>query len=500
MPRTNAPLPVLISLFVATTLIPSVCAPQSRSCDSLVRVNLPDVTIEAATEIRPFPQFEIEEATRQKQAVTVAVPFCRIQGTIENAIGFEVWLPTNWNGKYFAAGVGGYAGSIGYAAMIPALERGYATSSTDTGHQGNSADFMKDRRALENYGYRGVHRTAETAKSIISAYYGKQPRKSYFSGCSGGGFQGLANAQRYPTDYDGIISGAPGTLFIHHAGRAIWSWLADMRGTPGYIPASKDSLVVKAVMEECDEQDGVKDALIENPLDCKLDFTKLQCPEGVDDDSCLTRAQVETVQKLYGPMIDSAGKEIYPATAMGTPLTSEALEVRGKFYAQFWETAVFGPEWNPRTFTVEDVAKADAELGKFLNSANPDLGSFRDHGGKLIMYHGWCDGGVSPFNSIQYHAGVEQLLGKARTRDFFRLFLVPGMAHCGGGTGPNSFDMLTVLEQWVEEGKVPEKIIAEKNANGKVIRTRPLCPYPEYARFKGIGSPDEAASFECVRK
>jgi feruloyl esterase len=469
----------------------------SHSCEDLVNLDLPNVKIQAATAIRPSPEYEVAKRTNWMPAVTVTVPFCRVRGMIDKTIGFEVWLPANWNGKYFASGVGGYAGSIGYSGMAPALARGYATSSTDTGHQGGGAGFMKDRQALENYGYRGVHRMAETAKKIISIYYGNQPRKSYFSGCSGGGYAGLANAQRYPTDYDGVISGAPGTLFIHHAGRAEWSWLADMKGTPGYIPAGKDQLVARAVLAACDAQDGVKDGLIENPPACKFDFTRLQCPAGKDDDSCLTRPQVETVKKLYGPMMDSAGKEVYPATAMGTPLTSEALAIRGRFYAEFWKAAMFNNQWDPGTFTVDDVAKADAKLGAFLNSANPDLRPFQDHGGKLIMYHGWSDAGVSPLNSIEYYRSVEQLMGKGQTHDFFRLFLEPGMAHCGGGTGPNNFDMLTAIEEWVEENKPPAKVIASQFTNGTLVRTRPLCPYPAVASYKGTGSTDKAENFTC---
>jgi feruloyl esterase len=489
---------IFLVLFGLPAALHASVAVGLRSCDSLINLDLPDVKIQTAISIKPSPEYEIVKRTARMPALTVTVPFCRVQGLIENTIGFEVWLPANWNGKYFAAGVGGYAGSIGYSGMVPALARGYATSSTDTGHRGGSADFMTERQALENYGYRGVHRTAETAKKIISIYYEDQPRKSYFSGCSGGGYAGVANAQRYPTDYDGIISGAPGTLFIHHAGRAEWSWLADMKGTPGYIPASKDQLVSRAVLAACDAQDGVKDGLIENPQGCKFDFTQLQCPAGKDDDSCLTPPQVETVKKLYGPMMDSAGNEVYPATAMGTPLTSEAIETRGKFYAEFWKNAVFGdPNWDPRTFKVDDVAKADTKLGAFLNSANPDLRPFRNHGGKIIMYHGWSDAGVSPLNSIQYYQSVEKLMGEAPTHDFFRLFLEPGMAHCGGGTGPNTFDMLSALEKWVEENKPPEKVTASQFTDRKLVRTRALCPYPEVASYKGTGSTDQAENFTC---
>ena len=371
---------------------------QARSCESLSSLNLPDVSIISAAATPSGWEVPRANPNSQGRRLRVTVPFCRVQGLIEGSIGFEVWLPADWNGKLFSATVGGYAGNIGYGGMEPALTRGYATSSTDTGHQGGGAEFMKgNTKAVMNYGYRGVHLTAVAAKKIITAYYGKGPRYSYICGCSGGGYAGLASAQKYPTDYDGVISGAPGTLFIHHAARAIWSWQqVDKKDAPGYIPPEKFGLLSAAAVAACDAKDGVTDGLIENPLACKFDFSSIQCAASTDANSCLTAPQVVVARKLYGPMMDSSGTEIYPATALGTALTADALEVRAKFYAEFWRDAVFeDPNWDLDTFTVGDVAVADAKLGSALNSANPDLTAFQNHGGKIILYHGWNDAGVS---------------------------------------------------------------------------------------------------------
>jgi feruloyl esterase len=521
MQIANLPFPIKFSWlfgipFALVVLMVPACAAQTRSCAGLTSLNLPNVqlTATATPAGSPVPTAGGRAANpRGDETVNgrgsgrgngigsardIPVAYCRVQGIIEGTIRFEVWLPDDWNNKFYVATVGGYAGSIGYAGMLPALLKGYATASTDTGHQGGGSEFMKNMQAITNYGYRGVHLTAVAAKKIVTAYYGKDPKYSYLCGCSGGGYAGLANAQRFPDDFDGIASGAPGTYFIHHAARAIWSWQANKPGTPGYIPPEKDKLLWQPVVAACDPLDGVTDGLIENPLACKFDFKKIQCEAGKDLDTCLTPAQVLTAEKLYGPMNDAAGKEIYPATALGTPVSDEALETRAKFYAAFWRDAVFDDaQWDMSTFKVEDVAKADGMLGSALISANPDLSPYKNHGGKLIIYHGWDDPGVSPLNSLEYFQSVEKRLGQKATNDFVRLFLMPGMFHCGGGPGPNTFDMLSVLENWVEGGKAPESVIASHLTDGKVDRTRPICRYPETAHYIGTGSTDDAANFRC---
>jgi feruloyl esterase len=496
----------LLSTLLLATVLSAVHPAVAGSCDALVELELPDLTVEAAMPIEPDPEYVVMQRPGGARDVTVTVPFCRVRGTIDGSIGFELWLPDNWNGKFYSAGVGGYAGRIGVWDMAPALERGYAASSTDTGHRASSenfiedsAGFMQDEEALENYAYRAVHRTAEISKAIIKEYYGRPHEYAYFDGCSGGGYAGLANAQRYPADYDGIISGAPGTLVTHHAARAMWAAALNREGQPGHIPASKDGLIPSAVTEACDGNDGVKDGLIENPMACEFDFAALACPAGQDTADCLTPAQVETAKRLYGPMLDANGDLIYPATPLGAPLPADALAARGNFYAQFWRHAVFSPDWDPASFSVDDVAVADRKLARYLDAGNPELSAFRKRGGKLLMYHGWHDAGVSPLNSINYYESVVGADGAGvDTSDYFRLFLAPGMGHCRGGIGPDQFDALAALENWVENGEPPERIVASQfGEDGNLVRTRPLCPYPKVASWNGEGSAERAENFSC---
>jgi feruloyl esterase len=470
----------------------------AADCDGTTTYKIEGLTIQRASAIRPDPDYIVLQGQNGMPDLELTAPFCRIEATIDGSIGFELWLPDEWNGRFGSVGVGGYAGRIGVQGMAPLLQRGYAVSSTDTGHQGDGADFMSDAVALENYAYRGIHRTAEVSKHIITHYYGKQPDFAYFTGCSGGGYAGLANAQRYPGDYDGIISGAPGTLVTHHAARAMWVSALNAPGQTGRIPASKDALIPGAVTAACDADDGVSDGLIGDPLACEFDLESLACPKGEDKPSCLTTAQIKTAKQLYGPMLDAHGELIYPATAMGTPLPADALERRGAFYAQFWRTAVFEDQgWNPATFSVDDVSTADEKLRRFLDAGNADLGAFRAQGGKLILYHGWFDAGVSPLNTIDYYERLDSADGATNVQDYARLFLAPGMAHCSGGIGPDQFDTLTALEDWVERGEAPRRIIAEQYEGDSLVRSRPLCTYPEVAIYEGTGNTDAAESFSC---
>lgn len=473
-------------------------ATPAADCATVQDYAIDGLAVERATAVKADPVYTIAKGTGDRADITVSVSFCRIEARIDDSIGFELWLPEDWNGRFFSAGVGGYAGRIGVEHMAPALQRGYAASSTDTGHQADGADFMSDPVALENYAYRGVHRTAEISKQLIERYYGKPPEFAYFSGCSGGGYAGLANALRYPGDYDGIISGAPGTLVTHHAARAMWVAALNAPGQPGRIPPSKDALIPGAVTAACDAHDGVSDGLIANPLACDFDLESLACPQGRDDTTCLTPAQIETAKSLYGPMLDAQGELIYPATAVGTPLPAQALEQRGAFYAQFWRSAVFeDPHWDAATFSVDDVGVADARLGHYLDASNADLSPFRARGGKLILYHGWFDAGVSPLNSIDYYGRLDAADGATDAREWARLFLAPGMAHCAGGIGPDRFDTLSALENWVEKGHAPDRIIASQYDGETLQRSRPLCPYPEVAIYNGTGSTDAAETFNC---
>lgn len=484
------------------------------ACERLGSLELRDTVIHAATPITPSPVWTIENDTLSRGAVRVAQPFCRVQGRIEKEIEFEVWLPTEaeWNRKHLGVGNGGYAGFINYSGLAHGLHRGYATSSTNTGHTGGPADgswALGHPQRILDYGHRAQHLTALAAKQIIAAYYRTPPRHAYFMGCSNGGQQGLTAAQRYPQDYDGIVSGAPGTSFPD---MSTYVMLSGRRSGGVSITERQMSWVVQRMVDACDANDGVQDGLIEHPPSCRFDFASLEC--GTDrQENCLQSEQVALMRDLYSPLRDAAGREIYPPPAIGALLPVSDLARRGKLGADMYRYAVFeDPNWDPATFVLERDLPIARERLSALISDNPDLSGFAGRGGRMIVYHGWDDSGPSPYNTIDYYERVRERVGARETDAFLRLFMVPGMYHCGGGSGPNSFgnagdppvldaqhDVLMALEQWVEHGKAPERITASLVRDGRVERTRPLCPYPQRARYKGRGSIDDAASFECVR-
>jgi feruloyl esterase len=487
----------------------------SSACERLQALSLQDTQIVAATAIdgRRVP-WKIDNDTLTGREVPVAQAFCRVQGRIETEIQFELWLPaqSQWNGKHLGVGNGGYSGFINYSALAHGLRRGYAASSTDTGHTGGPADasWMLNRPdRIENYGHRGHHLTARISREIIAAYYGKPARHAYFMGCSNGGQQGLTAAQRYPEDYDGIISGAPGTNFPD---MATYVMLSGVRNSgKASLTQQQMQWVVERMVNACDAQDGVVDGLIEHPPSCKFDFDSLACAKGQTGE-CLDRQQVQLLRDLYSPMEDDSGNAIYPPPALGALLPVSDLARRGKLGADLYRYAVFGDlQWDPSKFVLErDLPIARKRLSALI-SDQTDLSPFVKRGGKLIIYHGWDDSGPSPFNTIDYHTGVRERFGASKTDEFFRLFMAPGMYHCAGGPGPNNFgnvgdppvldaqhDVLMALENWVERGIAPDRLIASRVTNERVERTRPLCPYPQRARYRGQGDIDRAENFDCV--
>ena len=458
--------------------------------------------------------------------------FCRVQGVIEPSsdshIEFETWLPVaGWNGRYEGLGNGGFAGSIDFRGLGDAVSYGYAGSSTDTGHKGSAIDAkwaLGHPEKVTDFGYRAIHATAENAKAIISAFYGNAPRHSYFSSCSNGGREALMEAQRYPADYDGILAGAPANYWTH----LLSSAAAEVRmlGEPAsYIPAAKLPAIEAATLAACDRQDGVSDGVINDPSRCKFAPAELTC-RGPESTGCLTAPQVASLEKLYAGARDAHGKPIFPGRVPGgeTGPGGWGLWITGQapgtslmfaFGTGFFGNMVFeDASWDFHTFqTDRDTKVADDKLARALNATDPDLKPFRIRGGKLIVYHGWNDPAISPLSSIDYFRSVRAKMGAKEEDGFLRLYLAPGMAHCGGGPGPDSFGQGTVaaadpqhsiskaLENWVESGTAPGPIIATKLKTGSpttVVRTRPLCPYPEVARYAGSGSTDEAANFSCV--
>lgn len=508
----------------------------AATCESLLGLKLPATTITSAVVV-PTGTFRPPGAPANSPALAVfkALPnFCRVQGVLkpsaDSHIEFEVWLPTGgWNGKYQGIGNGGFAGSIGYGALAGPVANGYAASSTDTGHKGSATDgewALGHYEKIVDFGYRAIHETAENSKEIIQAFYSDKIKHSYFSSCSNGGRQALLEAQRYPADYDGIIAGAPANYWTHHLSGFVWNAQAL---DAAYIPAAKLKAIEAAAVSACDRIDGVQDGVIDDPTKCHFDPAVLRC-KGADSDNCLTDGQIATLKKIYAGPKTSKGEQIFPGYLPGGETgnagwTSWINGMAPGRSAQFaFGTGFFGDmvfqdaNWDFRKFHFDrDLKITDDKMARIMNAMDPNLKTFKDRGGKLILYHGWSDAAIAPTNTINYYESVVSKMGSKETSDFVELFMVPGMQHCGGGPGPNEFgatvrtqtdpqhNMTMALERWVEKGVAPEKIIATKyqvdnNPSSQVVRSRPLCPYPLAAKYQGSGKTDNAANFTCAVK
>jgi len=488
----------------------SACAastvPQVR-CAALTRLALPQTRIVSA-EIVSGPLFLPPGAT---QPLTDLPPFCRVSGIVAPAVRFEVWLPLEaWNGKFEGTGNGGYAGAIVYRELADGVRRHYASADTDMGHRSTAPDpgswALHHPELVVDQGYRAQHVTALKAKAIIHAFYGVHPRRSYFVGCSSGGWQGLTEAQRYPREYDGIVAGAPAMEVIHLHAATIWTALAAMEISP-----AKLRLITKAVLAQCDANDGVKDGLLTDPRTCGFAPSELACHAGENADACLTPTEVTALGRIYSGLHSSTGREIYPGWPRGVEyaLAMTRQPFVAALAASTFKDMVFeDPSWDYHRIDYDRaVHLADAKVGAILNNSSPDLRAFRRAGGKLILWHGWADPLISPLHTIEYYQKVAAFFARparesesaevAGIENFARLFLAPGVNHCGGGPGPDQFDALGALERWVEHGVAPERIVAAHLTHGVIDRTRPLCAYPRVAKYTGRGSTDEAASFEC---
>ena len=495
---------------LALLALPPATQVYAASCESVVTLNLPNVKVTSASEVAPgaFSPPGAQARGGGPGAAFAGLPtFCRVAATLtpssDSDIKIEVWLPTSgWNGKFQAVGNGAWQGSIGYAAMAEALRRGYATSSTDTGHVGGSASFgMGHPEKVTDFAYRSEHEMTVTAKAIVNAYYGSAPKFSYWTGCSAGGRQAMKAAQMFPADFDGIIAGSPGLDWSGRTAQAVRIAQA-LQKEEARITSAKAQVLHSAVVAACDGLDGVKDGLIENPLACKFDPGVLAC-KGGEEPACLTQAQVETARLIYSPIVDSKTKREIPGLAPGSELGwtdmgwSQSARATGLDHFRYLVFA--DPQWDVQKFNVAtDVARLTEGVSGAIDARDTNLKPFFDRGGKLIQYHGWSDPQITPLASAAYYDRVVAANGgRSKIHSSYRLFMAPGMAHCGGGEGPNDFDELTALEQWVEQGKAPDMIPASHSKDGKVDRTRPLCPYPQVASYKGSGSIDEAANFVC---
>ena len=448
---------------------------------------------------------------------------CRVEGQVLPDIEFEVNLPSAWNARLYMFGNGGMAGEAfdapaRMAARNTALKHGFAVAATNTGHEAllePLASFAVDRQKLIDYSFRAVHVTATTAKQIVRAYYQPPLSHSYFDGCSTGGRQGLMSAQRFPEDFDGIAVGAPVLNFSGSLLRHVWRAQA-MQTAP--ITLEKLSIVADRVYAQCDKLDGLADGLIDDPRKCtfrpEADLPK--CSGDVDGPSCFTSGQIQTLDKIYDG-VQSNGRVIFP----GLPMGAEIAVKEGASAASGWEPwmesrngrtidALFGetflryiafakpdPQYDLMQFNFDTDIEKLGPTAYLMDATDPDLSRFEARGGKIVMYFGWADPALAPLMGIDYYEKVQKQMG-ASTGDFLRLFMVPGMFHCRGGVGVSTFDAVTPLVEWVEKGSAPKTIPGARVLEGKVVRTRPLCPYPQVAKYSGSGSIDDARNFTCA--
>jgi feruloyl esterase len=475
---------------------------QQPACEALKSVSLPNTKITTAELVAAGPQ---QGARGQTGAPLPA--HCRVAATLtpssDSHIEMELWMPAeNWNGKFLAVGNGGFAGSIDRNDMAAGLRKGYASASNDTGHQGGggAAFAVGHPEKVVDFGYRSMHEMAVQSKALIQAYYKRGPQLSYFQGCSTGGRQGMMEAQRYPEDFDAIIAGAPVYNMVHLSTSQMTLFVEMLKEPARILPPAKIKLFADAVLSACDAKDGVKDSIVSDPQMCKFDPATLLCKAG-DAADCLTAAQVDNANRAaYGTVKTKTGALVYPGRSPGfesalrmpapgapiNPLYSDMNRYIGRQNAN----------WDFMTFDLDADLALAIKNGSVIEANDPDLAKFKARDGKLLLWHGWADPGPAPENTVSYHDAVVKKLGGARQDDWMRLFLMPGVAHCGGGVGPDQADFLGAMERWKESGVAPNEIVASRRA-GQPEMTRPICPYPQVAKYSGTASTNDAKNFVC---
>jgi len=509
-----------IAALAALTLLFHPLLQAKPSCEIESLPNLPDVIITSVTK---------EE---------MPAPHCKVAGVIGTETSFELLLPDDWNGKFAMGGGGGFVGSVvNWALLFGAVQSGYVTVGTDTGHQGHSLDgswALNNLERVVSFGHQAVHRTAVTSQALLSDYYGQESSRDLFVGCSRGGGQALMEAQRYPEDFDGIVAGAPAFNWTQELG-ARNTWVNQiMYPDPddlsvAVIGPDKVQLVGHAVMEECDRLDGLEDGILNNPLLCDFDVSSLIC-NGGETDACLTDQEVAAVKRIYdGVYIE--GERIFPGYPVGGELSSmgwglwltggldlqvdvndfqEGARLESDFPEPVAPNAHFAfgngvmkylvyhdPEWNYADYTFETFHSEAAKVAPTLNATNPDLSAFRERGGKLLIHNGWADMALSALGTIDYYEKV--LEHDASAVEDVRLMLLPGVDHCAGGAGPYLVNMLNEIDNWVESGVAPDQLTAYwLNEQNQPDGSRPVCAYPKYLRYNGSGDTRDAASFSCI--
>lgn len=474
------------------------------ACTDLVSVKLDDAKVDAATAIPAGPFTTPAQLAIPPENFTVPA-FCRVQLTTRKRAKTEVWLPAAWNQKMAGLGNGGELGAVVFDELYYAILEGYAGVSTDLGHQSYGADAswaLNRPDLIKEFGYRATHDMTVAAKALVSAYYGRAPAHTYFYGGSAGGRQALMEAERFPTDYDGIVSLYPALGWTHIASGMIAQELK--LGAAGAQLSADQSLALNAaVLAACDDLDRLHDGIIADPTRCVFDPGTLACAPSKPQAACLSAEQVAAVRALYQPFRLSSGALVYGGLPYGSEYEWSCSVLHEAFnfpFANSWfQNEVFSnPNWDFHTFDPDaDVARADALLAGTLDASSPNLDAFRAAGGKLLMAQGQSDAIVVPQNTTDYYAKLLKRYGKG-TKLFVRLFMEPGVGHCGAGPGPGAWDPLVTLSSWTEGGTAPDKIVAYKSNSDGSTMSRPLCPYPKQARYIGQGSTNDAANFYCA--
>jgi len=525
------------ALLLTSVLASGQPAPsETQKCEALAKLNLPNVTIataraEGAGQFagprHPFTGADLTPFYKTLPA------FCRVVAkahpSSDSDITIEVWMPLdNWNGKLQGLANGGFAGAINYLELGASLQHGYVATGTDTGHAGSPIDAawaLGHPEKIIDFGHRGIHEMTRVAKLVIPQFYGSAPKRSYFAGCSDGGREALMEAQRYPEDYDGILAGAPANDWIGLLSLAVVDTQALTATPASFIPPAKVANIGKAVEAACDKLDGVADGVLNDPRQCRFNPASIQCKEGQDANDCLTAAQVSALETIYAGIHDPSGRTIFPGYLPGAEQgeggwalwitgPAPAKSLMAYFGLGYYANMVYDEKnWDYKSFTVESGMKtATRKTAEALNAINPDLSAFQRRGGKLILYHGWNDPAIPALNIVNYYQEVIAKMGRSAADSFTRLYMVPGMQHCGGGPGPENFgealdapstdpqhNIRITLENWVEKGTAPSSFIVSKQASANSPEiTRPLCPYPQSARYKGNGDPNQAENFTCA--
>ncbi|MEI7057086.1 tannase/feruloyl esterase family alpha/beta hydrolase [Nocardioides sp. CCNWLW239] len=481
-------------------------------CEELTELAVPETEI-TVSELVPAGDYVDAEGTVHRDLPE----FCRVAARVDPSLKFEVWIPsTTWNERFLGVGNGGFAGNISYSAMAPALSAGYATASTDTGHSrsDSSNSWISDPTQLEMWGRTSIHLMTVRAKQILTAYHEQAPKFSYFEGGSTGGRQAMDQAEFFPDDYDGIVSHSPGMDYSHVMMAVLWTAQRLANSPSGALDSDDRKLLNDAVLAACGGRDGVaSDPFLNDPRDCHYNVKRLECRPGTSV-GCLTAEQVRTAEHVYTAVTNQGtGEHLYPGFAYGSEAAWNFAAERQALisYPQaLLGRAVFDdPEWDWRSFDWdEDVKLVEEKLSPKIDPTRTDLSKFEARGGKLIMTQGWSDPFQSGSLPIEYYTRVllerDGTTPRSALRDvqeFYRLFMIPGGGHVTGGVGPNSFDALSAVRAWVEQGTAPSQMIATKYENdqpeNRVVMTRPLCAYPQVAGYDGIGPTTEASSFRC---